>query len=352
MANPYLKQITLPSGSVYDLWDIDAHTEIESIKASISGGLSWIGVTTTPLTDGSTTNPITVNGESHVAKTGDIAQYNSDEFAWNGTAWQKFGPAGTFGALAFKSNATASYTPAGSVSQPSFTGVTTTLAVSVTPTGSVSIGTGAGAANYTPAGTVSKPTFSGSASTFTATYTPAGSITGGTFTGSATTFSANYTPAGTVSKPTVTVTPNTTTINSITNVGSLPSLSFTVANENLTIAWNAGTLPTKGSNQTVVTGIASASATQPTFSGSAATIKTTGTPNGSISNLGFSGTEATIKASGTPNGSVSQPTFSGTGANIVGTFTGSASQGSVEYTPSGVVSQPSFTGTNATITVS
>lgn len=352
MSNPYLKHITLPSGSTYDLWDIDAHVEIESIKSSIAGGLSWIGATTTPLTDGSTTNPIIVNGESHVAKTGDIAQYDADEFAWNGTAWQKFGPAGTFGALAFKSSATALYTPAGSVSQPTFSGSATTLSLDVTPNGSVSISTGSGTANYTPAGTVSQPSFTGSATTFSANYTPAGSISGGTFSGSATTFSANYTPAGTVGTPTITVTPNTTTVNSITAVGSLPSLDFSVANENLSITWSAGTLPTKGSNQTVVTGIASAFSSQPSWTGSAATIKATGTPNGSVSGLSFEGTSATIKTTGTPNGSVSQPTFSGTGTRLTASFTGSASTATAEYTPSGTVSKPTFSGTQATIEVS
>lgn len=73
-----------------------------------------------------------------------------------------------------------------------------------------------------------------------------------------------FTPQGTVSQPTVSVTGGTTgTVNSITSVGTLPSM--TVSGETLT--FNPGTLPTKGSDQTVVTATGTISVTQPTFSG-------------------------------------------------------------------------------------
>ena len=52
---------------------------------------AWIGVTTTMLTDGSTTNPITINEQSVTATAGNIAQYNSTEYIWSGSAWQEFG---------------------------------------------------------------------------------------------------------------------------------------------------------------------------------------------------------------------------------------------------------------------
>jgi len=50
---------------------------------------------------------------------------------------------------------------------------------------------------------------------------------------------------------------NITTVNSITAVGSLPVLTFTpnATTGNLTIAWSQGSLPTKGSDTTVVTGL-------------------------------------------------------------------------------------------------
>lgn len=80
----------------------------------------------------------------------------------------------------------------------------------------------------------------------------------------------SYTPAGSVSvTPTVTV--NTTTVNSITAVGELPSLSMTVTNEVLSFTWAAGSLPTKGNDTTVATGIDTATATA-SFTGTAATL--------------------------------------------------------------------------------
>lgn len=79
---------------------------------------------------------------------------------------------------------------------------------------------------------------------------------------------ALYTPAGSVSQPTTTVTTSSTTVNSITDVGTLPS--FTVSGETLNIS--PGTLPTKGSNTTVVQSITGATTTKPTFSGTQTTI--------------------------------------------------------------------------------
>lgn len=96
------------------------------------------------------------------------------------------------------------------------------------------------------------------------------------------TASSSYTPQGTVAAPTLTVTTTNTTVNSITDVGTLPTctlpeLTTSVVNENLTLSWaagsfSAGTLPTKGSNTTVATGIDTATATAPTFIGTQATI--------------------------------------------------------------------------------
>lgn len=113
----FLSKLTLPvnvEGTVqnveYELKDAGARELIEAIGHAIY----WIGVTTDALTDGSTTNPITVNGESVTAKLGGMASYSGSEFVWNGTAWQEMGK-NNFGALAFKSSASGTYTPAGQV---------------------------------------------------------------------------------------------------------------------------------------------------------------------------------------------------------------------------------------------
>jgi len=113
----YLSKLTLPvnvEGTVtnveYTIKDAEARELIEDIGHA----LYWIGVTTSALTDGATTNPIQVNGESVTAKLGGMASYSGSEFVWNGSAWQELGK-NNFGALAFKSSASGSYTPAGTV---------------------------------------------------------------------------------------------------------------------------------------------------------------------------------------------------------------------------------------------
>lgn len=191
MPTPELSQITLPSGTTYNLKDSKARSDIEDIRRAISGGLTFLGETTTELEDGSTTNPITINGQSVTATAGAIVIYGNKEFLFDGTAWAEMGDLSLLGALAYKSSASGSFTPSGSVSAPT-----------------ISVGT-------------------------------AGS---------------------------------TTTVNSITDVGTLPAFGATVSGEVLTLSWNAGTLPTKGSDTTVKTGDASYSASQPSFTGTAGTV--------------------------------------------------------------------------------
>ncbi len=225
-----IKRITLPSGTTYNIVDQGARDLI----AEIESGTGWLGVTTTPLVDGSTTNPIMINGASTTAEAGNMTSYGSKEFIFNGTVWQELGDMSMLGELAYKNSASGTFTPSGTVSQPTFTGTQATIRVDTTP-------------------------------------------------------------AGTVSAPTITVTPSTTTVNSITAVGTLPALTTTVANETLTIGWDAGTLPTKGENTTVATGIQSATASQPTFTGTASEGTATYTPAGTVSQPTFTGTAGTVE---------------------------------------------------------
>lgn len=67
-----------------------ANKHIAKAIADLGDVFDWLGVTTTELADGSTTNPITINGESVTAKAGDVVQYNGVEFVYNGTEWQEF----------------------------------------------------------------------------------------------------------------------------------------------------------------------------------------------------------------------------------------------------------------------
>lgn len=324
-----ISKITLPSGSTYNIKDAQARSDISTIQSAISGGMHYIGVTTTVLTDGASTNPITIGGNSVTAKAGDIAIYGSLEFIFSDTdsKWHEFGSTGSLKALAFKDSASGSFTPSGSVSKPTFTGASMTSTGSFTPAGSVGLTTSnktatvapasSGTATYTPGGTVSQPSFTGSNTAVTVTATA--------------NTSGNYQPAGNNSGGAVTL--NTTTVNSITAVGSMPT--YTVASETLTIT--AGTTPTKGADTTVATSVKSF--TQPTFTG----------------------TKVQLAGSCTPNGSVSQPSFTGTGVRLVtgniavptsASFTGTEGAVSVSGTTTGDVSKPTFTGSAGTVTVS
>lgn len=331
-----ISKITLPTGSTYNLKDQQARNDIAAIQGAISGGVTFMGETSTALTDGSTATSIVVNSATITAVKGYLVVYNSKEFVFDGTKWIELGDLSLIGDLGWKDSASATYTPAGTVSKPTFTGSSSTVTITATDNTS---------GNYQPKGTVSQPTFTGSSSTFTGTMTPHGSIdlttTNKTATVSkASSGTATYTPEGTVAAPTISVQTagSTTTVNSITAVGTLPTLTTTVANETLTIGFDQGTLPTKGDNTTVKTGDATYQATAPAFTGTGARLVT-----GNIAvptSASFTGTEEDISISGTPSGTVSQPTFTGTKAQLSGTTTAT-----------GNISQPTFTGTQATITV-
>ena len=336
-----ISQITLLNGTTYNLKDTQARADIAAIEAAIAGGVTFMGETTTPLTDGSTASSIVINGSTITAVKGYLVVYGGKEFVYDGTKWIEMGDLSLIGDLGWKDSASATYTPAGSVSQPSFTGTESTVTITAADNTS---------GNYQPKGTVSQPTFTGSSMTSGGKFTPEGNVT---VTTNATTNktatvapassgTATYTPAGSVSAPTISVATagSTTTVNSITAVGTLPTLTTTVTNENLTIGFDQGTLPTKGSNTTVKTGDASYSASTPSFTGTGVRLVTGNIAVPNTYTATFTGSEGDVSVSGTPSGTVSQPTFTGTKAQLSGTTTAAGS-----------VSQPTFSGTQATITV-
>lgn len=386
MADEILTSVLKFGTTTYTLKDAWSREQIEEIKNALTGGVVFRGETSTALTDGATTNPITINSKSYTAVQGDLVVSANKEFVFDGAKWIELGDLSALGDLAWKDEATGTYTPVGTVSQPTFSGSSMTSTGNFTPEGNVAVSIGSGDANYTPAGTVTQPTFTGEAMTSTGNFTPAGTVSQPTFTGdsmtstgnftpagtvSQPTFSgselestgnftpagsvavsvgngtANYTPAGSVSKPDITVTPTTDSVYSITDVGTLPELttSYDSTNETLTIGFSQGTLPTKGAAQTVMTGASAALDNAPAFTGTGVdleaaftgtqgAVSVTGTPAGTVSQPTFSGTQGAVSVSGTPEGTVSQPTFEGTQGNL-----------SVSGTPAGTVSQPSFSGT-------
>ena len=130
MPATYLSKITLPvdvSGTLTPVEFTIKDAEAREMIQDLGHVLYWIGVTTDALTDGATTNPITVNSESVTANLGGMASYGGSEFVWNGSAWQEFGK-NNFGALAFKSSASGDYTPAGTITVDDGTDTTPSVA--------------------------------------------------------------------------------------------------------------------------------------------------------------------------------------------------------------------------------
>ena len=192
MANEILTSVLKFGNATYTLKDAWARDKIVEIQRALTGGIVFRGETSTALTDGATTNPIVINGNSYTAVQGDLVVYSDNEFVFDSVKWIELGGnLSMLGDLAWKDDA-----------------------------------------------------------------------------------SGSYTPAGTVSKPTITVTPTTESVYSITDVGALPELTTTYdsSNETLTIGFSQGTLPTKGTAQTVMTGASAALDNNPVFSGTAATI--------------------------------------------------------------------------------
>lgn len=133
----YLSKIVKGSDTLY-IKDLQAWSDIEDIRKQISGGMHYLGKSTTPIADGDATGPWVIDGVTYVVSgatgeqknlaAGDIAIYQEAEFIWSGASgkWQLFGDFGSLGALAFKDSASGDFTPAGTnaPSAVSFTGQT------------------------------------------------------------------------------------------------------------------------------------------------------------------------------------------------------------------------------------
>lgn len=125
MANPidetdakYLSKLSM-NGTAYTIKDAWARAEIDEVKSAISGGTHFLGLTTTEISDGSTTASVVVpdgkgGTKTVTAQAGDIVLHTETregtettiEYIFGGTGfWQEFGPQGIFKALAYKDSA-------------------------------------------------------------------------------------------------------------------------------------------------------------------------------------------------------------------------------------------------------
>lgn len=267
---PVLSQVNV-NGDDYYLKDKEAREKIDAL----SSATHFIGKTTSELTDGATENPVKIDGADVTAVAGDIVYVEQGglepevEFIFNGTKWQELGSTSKLGDLAFKDNASASYTPAGTVSQPTFTGTQGNISVNGVATGNI--------------------------------------------TSAVATGDGNYTPSGTIDSPAITITPTKATGKLVTSAGTaasytLPTLTTDVQGEVLTISFDKGTftantVPTLEDTPSALSSVSAALATAPVFTGQ----KT---------DLTFTGTSFSSAGTFTPEGTVSQPSFTGTAATI------------------------------------
>lgn len=237
MATKIVKTLEFPNSS--DGYQINAVAlegkTLDDIRSEMSRVMHFLGTTTTNISDGSTTNEITVNSKLVTVDNGDVVLYGGYEYVWTGSAWEQLGQEGSF---SLKTHThTVSHTPAGTVSTPTIT---------VTPNTS----------------TVNSITAVGSLPSLEYTEVTASNITS---------WSAGTLPS--LSDSVSSSGPNRVVTLSW-SAGTAPSLSYSsVSADNIT-SWSPGTLPTKGSNIDVVTSIKSATSTQPTFTGTAATLTT------------------------------------------------------------------------------
>lgn len=138
------------NGTTYDLKDSVA-------RATMAGAIVILGSTSTELTDGATTNPITIGGESVTAVANNAVFYGNKEFVFDGTNWHEFGDMTGLGDLAqhdldnIEFETTIGTTTAETtVDAPTATTTATTSNVTTTVAPAQS-----GEATYTPAGTIS-----------------------------------------------------------------------------------------------------------------------------------------------------------------------------------------------------
>lgn len=116
----------------YNIKDTEARQSIANLQLYATGGMHYIGETSTPIADGDTTSVLVPEKQNSLLKTtgfagGDIVAYGELEFIWNGASWHEFGSTGSLKALAFKNNATGDITCSGtnSPSSVNFSGTTT-----------------------------------------------------------------------------------------------------------------------------------------------------------------------------------------------------------------------------------
>ena len=224
MADPvYFSKVKLLDGTVAEVYD-------EVAREAIKGGTHFLGVTSTTISDGSSTNPITIGGESVTAVNGDIVVSGNKEFIFASydSKWHELGDTTGLGALALKDSVSAVYTPAGTVSKPDITVTPTAVGIKeISADGSVTTGTvkEISAEGSVTSGTIKEILADGSVTNGTIKeFSADGSVT----TGTVKELSADGSVvAGTANTPTAV---------------TLPVLTTTLNGTTLELSWSAGSV--------------------------------------------------------------------------------------------------------------
>lgn len=370
--------------------------DVTAADLGLSNALHFLGISTTDPAAGTAT----VGGKAVTPVAGDVVIYKRsgetryEEYVYvdDTNKWELLGDAdshsikGHTHSFLDEFTATGLYTPAGDVSQPTFTGTqnqtTTAFNKSYTPAGSVSTivkpegtishafnttnnathkhtftgnnktvnvsGTASGSIsiNYTPKANSVTPTFTATTATGGATHnhtfngtSGTVNVTGNLANGTATVNvpklnhinSHSYTPAGSISTPTFTGTQATITVKGNTAGGI--TLTNASASSGTTVVKNVSVT---NNTTTVVTGV----------SGSASGGKLTAQQNGITLTLNTTAVGVSIN---TTNASVINKVTPTVTYTTIG-FSPSEMTATGSYTPAGNVSKPTFTGTVATLT--
>lgn len=372
MANE-ISKIKLPNNEEYILVDDSAHerikTEINNLRGSdATGTIREIANNELAL------RLIASSAKESLNTLEEIAQWIQDHP----------GDAAAMNSRIENHTHTASFTPAGSLTNLSFTGDNGTTGSSVSDT--ITVATSTHTHTFTPAGTVNvtytpavsqntgtnSSTGEAAASTHTHSFTPNGAVsatwtpstgqTTGTNKSTVTVASSDHThsfvPAGTVSGGFSGSTTNTASstasveIKQMSTVGTLPALTMSVSSKCLTFGWSAGTLPTSSTVYAATVGHVHSF-----------------TPTGSLINLSFSATDsqntganaatATVATSDhghtfTPQGTVSAtwtPSESQVTASSTATVKFAGSNHTHSFNPSATVSAE-FVGASLTTAAS
>lgn len=264
-----------------------------------------------------TAGTVSVPSAFTISTTSTSASLTNGKTAGVSVANHSFIPAGniTISSSGVTQGTTANYTPAGSVSKPTFAGTAETLSHTAHKHNGTLSTSNSGVKSLSH--TAHSHTISGSAtSTWTGTkasIVAAGSVSQPTFTGTA----VSYTPAGNVS----------VTQNAYHAAISGEVLTLTPATATASFSGTAANITAKGT------------VSKPTFTGSGVDYTPAGTIATTLNNLAASSTTVTAHTvsipdtvtidnvtvdahSYTPAGSVSKPEFTGTGTIISGTFAG------------------------------